>query len=448
MQTPGERTPPTVGKLPVQQSEIQAQPSRSSWQRSLLVIFCVAFFLRLAVITVGHTYRITPQRDHFQFGWEMGRIARSIALGQGFSSPTDLPTGPSAWTPPVYPYILACVFKLFGVYSVASAWVILAFNSLFGALTCITLYYIATRIFGAKVAIATAWTWALFPYAIYWPVRVVWEASMSAFLLSLALLLTLRLEDEGTRVYDWIVYGALWGFIALTNTALLSILPCFLVWLLYCETNRTQLLMKMCLALVVTAAIITPWLIRNYTTFGKFIFIRDNLPLEMYVANNDHSNGLWTRSEHPGNDPEAMQHFQDLGELRFMEEKHQQFRAFVATHTGQFLGFTAKRALYFWIGTPQNVRVGTYNLLAARHITFFLGSALAFAGLWFVVRKRKLGTFLFACFLFLYPLPYYLVNPFPRYKHPIEPIMVLLIVYLVCELRNRRSPLVSQHELQ
>ena len=88
-----------------------------SWTHSIFFIVLVAFLLRLAVITIGHTYRITPRRDHFQFGWEMGRIARSIATGQGFSSPTDLPTGPSAWAPPVYPYILAGVFKLFGIYS-------------------------------------------------------------------------------------------------------------------------------------------------------------------------------------------------------------------------------------------------------------------------------------------------------------------------------------------
>src|SRR6266404_8679249 len=79
----------------------------------------ISFLLRLAVITIGHTYRITPRRDHFQFGWEMGRLARSIAQGQGFSSPTDLPSGPSAWTAPVYPYILAGVFKVFGVYTSA-----------------------------------------------------------------------------------------------------------------------------------------------------------------------------------------------------------------------------------------------------------------------------------------------------------------------------------------
>ena len=116
------------------------QPRKSTRRplhHSILFIVLIAFLLRLAVITVGHTYRITPRRDHFQFGWEMGRLARSIAEGQGFSSPTDLPTGPSAWAPPLYPYILAGVFKLFGVYSALSAWVILAFNSIFAALTCL-----------------------------------------------------------------------------------------------------------------------------------------------------------------------------------------------------------------------------------------------------------------------------------------------------------------------
>src|SRR5450755_2887795 len=185
------------------------------FSHSLPAIVLTAFLLRLAVITVGHTYRITPRRDHFQFGWEMGRIARSIAMGQGFSSPTDLPTGPSAWAPPVYPYILAGVFRLFGIYSNLSALVILAINSIFSALTCLALYRIAEKIYGVAVARATAWTWALFPYAIYWPVRVVWEMSLSAYLLSLALLLTLRMADQAPRPRAWIGFGLLWGLLAL-----------------------------------------------------------------------------------------------------------------------------------------------------------------------------------------------------------------------------------------
>ena len=54
------------------------------WTHSIFFIVLTAFLLRLAVITIGHTYRITPRRDHFQFGWEMGRIARSIATGPRF----------------------------------------------------------------------------------------------------------------------------------------------------------------------------------------------------------------------------------------------------------------------------------------------------------------------------------------------------------------------------
>jgi len=75
-------------------------------------------------------------------------------------------------------------------------------------------------------------------------------------------------------------------------------------------------------------------------------------------------------------------------------------------------------------------------LMTSRHTNFLLAAVFAFAGLWLTIRNRVRGGFLLACFLFIYPLPYYLVNPFPRYKHPIEPEMILLIVYLLWEARK------------
>src|SRR5438477_3552001 len=210
--------------------------TRSSWRHSIWFVVLIAFLLRLAVITIGHTYRITPRRDHFQFGWEMGRLARSIAQGHGFSSPTDLNSGASAWTAPVYPYILAGIFKLFGIYTHVSAWMILAFNSIFAALTCWTMYLIADKIYGAWVARVSAWTWAVFPYLIYWPVRVVWEASLTTFLLTLAVWLTIRMADheaDNASRRGWILLGLLWGLIVITNTAVVLLLPFSLVWLLF-----------------------------------------------------------------------------------------------------------------------------------------------------------------------------------------------------------------------
>jgi len=398
-----------------------------------LLIVIVAFALRLLVIAVGHTYRITPRRDHFQFGWETGRIARSIALGQGFASPTDLTTGPSAWTAPVYPYVLGQVFKVFGIYTNQSAWIILVFNSIFASLTCWTLYLIGERIFGPSVARGTAWTWAVFPYVIYWPVRVVWDVSLSTFLLSLALWFAIRLRDRAiTR--DWIVYGLLWGLIALTNTALLILLPFMLAWI--CYPLRGSALKGATLCLFIVALCVTPWTIRNYRVFGRFVFIRDNLPLELHEANNDSSAALWTRTEHPGNDPVAMKRFRELGEIRYMDETKSEFLIFAREHPGKFAMFTVERVWYFWAAPRQATIVAGYDLWVSRHVQFLLAGLFAFAGLILMFVRKNPYRWLLASFLLIYPLPYYLVNPFPRYKHPIETVMAMLIVYVLWESRN------------
>jgi len=409
-------------------------PGGRKLTHSILFILLVAFLLRIAVIAIGHTYKITPRRDHFQFGWEMGRLARSIAQGQGFSNPTDLQTGLSAWAPPLYPYILGGVFKVFGIYTAASAWVILTFNSIFAALTCLTLYRAAQRMFDERVARATAWTWALFPYVLYWPTRVVWETSLTTFLLSLALLMTLRLaEKQSENTTEWVGFGALWGVILLTNTAVVSLLPFFLLWLVWRPENRKRVLTGGILSVAIAGAVVSPWLIRNYEVFGKFVFVRDNLPLELHMANNEHSEGFWTRNEHPGNDSEAMRQFQETGELRFMRQKKIEFQEFLREHPGKFLGYCLERAAYFWIAPPSFTNFEGYDLEISRHMNFFLGAAFAFGGLWLTLRNRIRGGFLLACCMLVYPLPYYMVNPFPRYKHPIEPVMTLLVVYLMIE---------------
>lgn len=404
-----------------------------------------AFVLRLAVITIGHTYRITPRRDHFQFGWEMGRLARSIAQGHGFSSPTDLDSGPSAWTAPVYPYILAGVFKIFGIYSHASAWVILAFNSIFAALTCWSLYRISERVFGIWVAKAVAWTWALFPYLIYWPVRVVWEVSFTTFCLTLALWLAIEMaEREHWR--DWIWFGLIWGLIAMTNTAVIILLPFFLGWMVWVRRKTLSRPLRRgfagpAVSVLLVTLCITPWTVRNYRVFHQFIFVRDNLPLELYEANNTESHGLWTRSEHPGNDPQSMRRFQELGEIRFMDEEKQKLEVFVLQNPRQFLLFTAERVWYFWAAPPQMTIVAGYDLWVARHVEFLLAAAFAWAGLVLMLTRRYRYVWLFAPFLIVYPLPYYLVNPFPKYKHPIEPVMLMLIVYVLSEAKNVKMSL-------
>src|SRR4029077_11841261 len=105
-----------------------------TWARirtSLLWVVVIAFCLRVGWIIVGHTYRFKSTDNSFGFGWEMGRIGAAIASGQGFSNPFGSSTGPTAWESPLYPYLIAGVFRLFGISSRASAFVLLSLNSLF-----------------------------------------------------------------------------------------------------------------------------------------------------------------------------------------------------------------------------------------------------------------------------------------------------------------------------
>ena len=57
-------------------------------RRFLIVVVAFAFCLRLSIIFAAATYRVVEDdTNHFGFGWEMGRVASSIADGRGFSSP-------------------------------------------------------------------------------------------------------------------------------------------------------------------------------------------------------------------------------------------------------------------------------------------------------------------------------------------------------------------------
>ena len=81
------------------------------------MIFWVAFAVRVASILIGRTYRLPVLMDHFSYGWEVGRIARSLAQGQGYANPFNGPSGPTAWMSPLYPLLVAAgVQVVWGVY--------------------------------------------------------------------------------------------------------------------------------------------------------------------------------------------------------------------------------------------------------------------------------------------------------------------------------------------
>jgi 4-amino-4-deoxy-L-arabinose transferase-like glycosyltransferase len=404
------------------------------WRRirtSQFWMVAIAASLRIGWIIVGHTYRFKTSDHNFAFGWEMGRIAAAIARGQGFSNPFDVITGPTAWEPPLYPYLTAGVFRLFGVYSPASAFVLLSINSLFSALTCIPIFLIARRIFSEKVAVGAAWTWALLPYAMAWCTRWVWETSLSALLMATIFWLVLSMEDrEGLR--PWLWFGLLWGIAALNSTVLLSFLPASGLWAWYKRAKKgKRSLAGVILASVVFAACITPWFVRNYQTFGKFIFIRDNLGAELALGNGRLADGTWMQFLHPTQDLYAMRQYEDMGEIAYVAMRKRQAMSYIEADYGRFAVLCLKRFVYYWAGPPRLAQ--TWWLAQVKNSLFLASSVLMFWGLGRALRQRRPGAWLLFWLILCYPAIYYFVFPGQRYRHPIEPEMAILGVFLLTE---------------
>lgn len=409
----------------------------SAWSRmcSVTFIVAIAFALRLCWIVIGHTYRFKTTDDNFSFGWEMGRIAAAIASGHGFSNPFGPPTGPTAWEPPLYPYLIAGVFRIFGTYSAASAFVLLSVNSLFSALTCIPIFLTARRIFSEKVAVGAAWAWALLPNVMFWCTRAIWETSLAALLLATIFWLTLTLEDRDDWT-SWFQFGLLWGITALSSTSLVSFLPVSGLWAWYRRTrNGRRSLQGVLLASLVFFGCVSPWLVRNYRVFGEFIFIRDNFGAELRLGNGPGADGTWMEYLHPTQDTYAMRQYQAMGELAYIRMRKQQALEYIRADYARFVVLCAKRFVYFWAGAPKATQPPWLSEL--KNSLFLASSALSFWGLFRALRFGRPGAWLLFWLMAVFPAIYYVTFPAPRYRVPLEPILTILCVFIITEAETR-----------
>jgi hypothetical protein len=267
------------------------------------------------------------------------------------------------------------------------------------------------------------------------PFEWIWETSLSALLAATLLWATLELA-ESNRLRDWCGYGLLWGFGLMTNPSLGALLPFLLGWAAYRARRRERTpigsfpwLKAPALALGLAILCCVPWTIRNYAVFHRFVPLRSNFPLELYIGNNENYDDRHPR--YPGfvtKERETVRYFR-MGETPFMDEERRKAINFIVSHPRVVIILFGDRVAAFWTGLPnalQNFLATGSWLVRVLMLGAVISGIGALAGIIVLVRRGSEYTFPLATYPVIFPFLYYITHTSLRYRHPIDPVVLLL----------------------
>jgi hypothetical protein len=274
-------------------------------------------------------------------------------------------------------------------------------------------------------------------YAVRW----VWEMTLTTLLFSWVLVLSLRLRNVGgggpKRGYYWAAFGLLWGLIGLSNPTLLIFLPVNGLWVLASEGGWRRQVLGAVLATLVFSLCLAPWVWRNWRVFGQFVPMRTNFGVELYLGNGPGSTGLLMEYDHPIQAADQLRLYAKIGEIAYARMRGREAMEAILADPAHFWADVSRRAYFFWAAVPHPTD-DTRWVEYGRSLNFCFTSLCGWMGLGLALRRGKPAAGLFAGAFLLVPLVYYLVTVHARFRHPLEPLITVLGVYLFQAAERRR----------
>jgi len=407
--------------------------SRRSFTFALAALLILALAIRVAA-ALGYN-AIEPQTDALDYD----RHAVSIATGNGYPEALGVTggPGPTAFRPPIYPFVLAGVYEISGTADERQRWQYgrLA-QALLGVAIVALISLVVLQLWGQREALLAAAIAATYPPLILAGTSLLSEPLFTALLLGgIAGLLRWRLGDGRAR---WLALaGACAGLATLTrgNGLVVVAILALAAWTLKPRLSLRSLAAP---AIVVAAAalVVAPWTVRNAVELDAFVPVTTQSGLGLAGVFNDtatENDSAWQlpsavpeyrplfRGEGPG-EVEVSRRLTDLA-LDYAIEHPESIVSAAGWNTLRFLGLhhpiEHERQNAFYLGQPQGL--AEFSVYA-----FWLLALGAIAGS-LTPAARRLPAFVWAIPpLFLVTVLF--VGGNARYRMPVEPIFILLAV--------------------
>ena len=375
-------------------------------------------------------------------GGEYFNIARSLVRGEGFAHPFDRPTGLTAWQPPVLPGILAGLLWACGGSRtrVTAVVVVLQVGVLIGTgLLVLALARRTTSRLGPWPVAALCFAGLLCHFTLcFQSTHDYWLVLLAVDLLLAGLCLCRPLGSR-TAAAGWGLFG---GLCVLINPVVGTAWAVLSLWAGVQSRTWSRLVVAALAALLT----LTPWTVRNYLVFGRFIPVKSNLAYELYQSQCLQPDGLIqgpTFLLHPyGTATRERREYNALGESAYLDRKWEQFRQAVRADPADYGRRVADRFLAVTVWYEPFDRASEARRPRALWLSrlTYPFPFLAVLLLVFSAAREPLhrAQWVVIAVYVLYLLPYVSISYYDRYAMPLLGVKVLLVVWAADRLLSFR----------
>jgi len=236
-------------------------------KKMILFLFTIVFW----AAAIGYSFYLGDTLRYPDERWYFNDYAQNLAKSRMFSRNG---TEPTAFHPPLYPLLLGVLVMLGGGIITAR---LINFLALFITLL-ILFFWLEKRHSGLAPVFSLILTLA-YP-VLFYTASTLYPQTIGA----LFLVLTIALYwQEPSRMRNGILAGIAMGLAVLTIPTLFFV-PFFILLfsLVFCRST----LRKAIILIVLTFVVMSPWIIRNYLVFHRFIPLSTNSGLNFLIGNN------------------------------------------------------------------------------------------------------------------------------------------------------------------
>lgn len=373
------------------------------------------------------------------FAGEIRRLAVNLAMQNEFANPYICQTGFSTHTAPLYPWLLSLIFRVIPEGLMREQALVVLASACTGIAYALLPWWCACFKWRSRIGTVSGFLGAGLPLYAFTEARGQWEAPLVAA----AMLLMTGIAAGWIHHSPTWTGAVIWGSLSGISFYLApQLLPPFLILLLLMVWRWRYQALPLILSAGMAFLTVSPWLVRNYVHFSRFIFVRGNLGLELAVAYSPISSptfaGMniatatkpsgWTY--HPCDQPKECLLVQQMGEANYFDWKKKQAFNWIQQNPEEFTSLTLKHIYYFWFPAFPSL------------LKNVLSSLITLAGMLAILQQARQNAFrsiLLLSVMLSFSFIYTWTIADNRYRYPIYPMHLALGTILAADLVSRRG---------